>query len=173
MIAHDKEVYDIAFSRGAGGRDMFASVGADGSVRMFDLRHLEHSTIIYEDPQHHSLLRLAWNKQDPNYLATFALDSMEIVILDVRIPCTPVARLNNHRSGVNGIAWAPHSACHICTAGEDRQALIWDIQQMPRAIEDPILAYTAEGEINQVQWSTTQPDWIAICFNNFLEILRV
>lgn len=27
---------------------MFASVGADGSVRMFDLRHLEHSTIIYE-----------------------------------------------------------------------------------------------------------------------------
>jgi WD repeat-containing protein 68 len=152
---------------------MFASVGADGSVRMFDLRHLEHSTIIYEDPQHHSLLRLSWNKQDPNYLATFAIDSMEIVILDVRIPCTPVARLNNHRSGVNGIAWAPHSACHICTAGDDRQALIWDIQQMPRAIEDPILAYTAEGEINQVQWSTTQPDWIAICFNNFLEILRV
>jgi DDB1- and CUL4-associated factor 7 len=194
LIAHDKEVYDIAFSRGGGGRDMFASVGADGSVRMFDLRHLEHSTIIYEDPQHHSLLRLAWNKQDPNYLATFAIDSMEIIILDVRIPCTPVARLNNHRSGVNGIAWAPHSACHICTAGkkslvncehrsidrdvfsivgDDRQALIWDIQQMPRAIEDPILAYTAEGEINQVQWSTTQPDWIAICFNNFLEILRV
>ena len=55
---------------------MFASVGADGSVRMFDLRHLEHSTIIYEDPQHHSLLRLSWNKQDPNYLATFAIDSM-------------------------------------------------------------------------------------------------
>ena len=27
---------------------MFASVGADGSVRMFDLRHLEHSTIIFE-----------------------------------------------------------------------------------------------------------------------------
>ena len=40
-----------------GGRDMFASVGADGSVRMFDLRHLEHSTIIYEDPQHTPLLR--------------------------------------------------------------------------------------------------------------------
>ena len=57
--------------------------------------------------------------------------------------------------------------------GDDKQALIWDIQQMPKAIEDPILAYSAEGEINQVQWSTTQPDWIAICFNNFLEILRV
>ena len=45
---------------------------------MFDLRHLEHSTIIYEDPQHHPLLRLAWNKQDPNYLATMAMDAMEV-----------------------------------------------------------------------------------------------
>ncbi|KAI8479558.1 DDB1- and CUL4-associated factor 7-like isoform X1 [Branchiostoma floridae] len=200
LIAHDKEVYDIAFSRAGGGRDMFASVGADGSVRMFDLRHLEHSTIIYEDPQHHPLLRLCWNKQDPNYLATMAMDGMDVIILDVRVPCTPVARLSNHRACVNGIAWAPHSSCHICTAdndrqariwhtqqtaravgnpnrayraGDDHQALIWDIQQMPRAIEDPILAYTAEGEINQVQWSSSQPDWIAICYNRCLEILRV
>jgi hypothetical protein len=59
-------------------------------------------------------------------------------------------------------------------SGDDHQALIWDIQQMPRAIEDPILAYTAaEGEINQIQWGATQPDWIAICYNRSLEILRV
>ena len=52
-----------------------------GSVRMFDLRHLEHSTIIYEDPQHTPLLRLAWNKQDPNYLATIAMDACDVIIL--------------------------------------------------------------------------------------------
>ena len=62
--------------------------------------------------------------------------------------------------------------CSVST-GDDHQALIWDIQQMPRAIEDPILAYTADGEINQIQWASTQPDWIAICYNNNLEILRV
>ncbi|KAI3487315.1 hypothetical protein L1887_48900 [Cichorium endivia] len=33
----------------SGSADVFASVGADGSVRVFDLRSLEHSTIIYED----------------------------------------------------------------------------------------------------------------------------
>lgn len=67
-----------------------------------------------------------------------------------------------------------NSSCHICTAGDDHQALIWDIQQMPRAIEDPILAYTAaEGEVNQIQWGATQPDWIAICYNKACEILRV
>ena len=59
-----------------------------GSVRMFDLRHLEHSTIIYEDPQHTPLLRLAWNKQDPNYLATVAMDACEVIIL-VNSICTP------------------------------------------------------------------------------------
>ncbi|CDW52031.1 DDB1 and CUL4 associated factor 7 [Trichuris trichiura] len=190
LIAHDKEVYDFAFSKSANQRDVFASVGADGSVRMFDLRHLEHSTIIYEDPGQTPLLRIAWNKVDPNYIATIASDTTEVIILDIRLPCTPVARLNNHRACVNGIVWAPHSSSHICTAGElsnlpgpgqvqirlsadDHQALIWDIQAMPRAIEDPILAYTAGGEINQVHWAQNQPDWIAICFNNSLEILRV
>ena len=36
LIAHDKEVYDVAFATNS--TDVFASVGADGSVRMFDLR---------------------------------------------------------------------------------------------------------------------------------------
>ena len=34
LIAHDKAVYDIAW----GGVGVFASVSADGSVRVFDLR---------------------------------------------------------------------------------------------------------------------------------------
>jgi WD repeat-containing protein 68 len=46
LIAHDKEVYDVRFC--ANSVDIFVSCGADGSVRMFDLRSLEHSTIIYE-----------------------------------------------------------------------------------------------------------------------------
>ncbi|KAM3174121.1 hypothetical protein ACTXT7_011163 [Hymenolepis weldensis] len=165
VIAHDKEVYDIAFSRAAGNRDIFASVGADGSVRLFDLRNLLTSTIIYENRNRTPLLRLAWNKQDPNYIATFALDSKEVTILDLRVLSTPMATLDNHRGYLNGLAWAPHSSCHICTAGEDCMALIWDIQSMPRAIEDPILAYTAAAEINQIQWSALQPDWISICIS--------
>ena len=61
---------------------------------MFDLRHLEHSTIIYEARR--PLLRLAWNGMDPNYIATLAMDVTEVIILDVRVPCTPVAKLSNH-----------------------------------------------------------------------------
>jgi DDB1- and CUL4-associated factor 7 len=81
LIAHDREVFDLAFARG---KDVFASVGADGSVRMFDLRSLEHSTIIYESPapKFDALLRLEWNKQDPNYLATFTVDRCVAISFD-------------------------------------------------------------------------------------------
>ena len=53
------------------------------------------------------------------------------------------------------------------------QALIWDISAIPRSIEDPILAYTAAGPINQLHWSVAQSDWIAIGYGTSLEILRV
>jgi WD repeat-containing protein 68 len=175
LIAHDKEVYDLAFATGV---HVFASVGADGSVRMFDLRSLEHSTIIYESNDGKGgspppLIRLAWNNQDPNYLATFSMDSSRVVIIDIRVPSLPAATLNGHSQCVNAISWAPHSSRHICTAGDDNQALIWDLSTMPRRVEEPILAYYAESEVNQLQWSKTQPDWVAICFDKKLQILRV
>jgi WD repeat-containing protein 68 len=85
-----------------------------------------------------------------------------------------VAELSGHRAGVNAIAWAPHSPCHICTAGDDKQALIWDLQEMGvKPIEDPILAYQAESEINQLQWSSIHHDWVSIAFGNKMQILRV
>lgn len=206
LIAHDKEVYDIAW----GGAGVFASVSADGSVRVFDLRDKEHSTIIYESgsgggsggsnsgagdggaPSPTPLVRLGWNKQDPRYMATIIMDSPKVVVLDIRYPTLPVVELHRHHAPVNAIAWAPHSSCHICTAGDDSQALIWDLSSMgtgsnggsngngnaaPAAATegglDPILAYTAGAEIEQLQWSATQPDWVAIAFANKLQILRV
>lgn len=173
LIAHDKEVFDIQFSKLSSGREIFASAGADGSVRMFDLRHMEYSTIVFEEPNKKPLLRLEWNKQDYNYLATFPHNSNEVYILDIRIPSMPVSVLKNHNGYVNGIAWAPHSTCHICTAADDSQALIWDVHQIPRPVEDPILAYAAPGEINQIHWSSTMTDWISICYDKSLELLRV
>jgi WD repeat-containing protein 68 len=173
LIAHDREVYDIAW----GGVGVFASVSADGSVRVFDLRDKEHSTIIYEAPQADTpLLRLGWNKQDPRYMATILIDSAKVIVLDIRYPTLPVAELQRHGGAVNALAWAPHSSCHICSAGDDSQALIWDLSTMAQPQEaglDPILAYSAGAEINQLQWSAAQPDWIAIAFSNKLQILRV
>jgi hypothetical protein len=79
---------------------------------------------------------------------------------------------------------------------------MWDLSAMPKSIENPILAWFPslhppsplpsllplflplsilhlckklgeEAEINQLQWSSTQPDWISITFENKMQILRV
>jgi len=136
LIAHDREVYDVDWCPGSA--DVFASVGADGSVRVFDLRSLEHSTIIYEtgNPAPTSgssggggnngdgsrpgsgmsnniiaapLLRIAFNPWDANYLATFHLDSDSVQILDVRAPGSPILELRGHQGSVNAVAWGPPS----------------------------------------------------------------
>ncbi|XP_038982237.1 WD repeat-containing protein LWD1-like [Phoenix dactylifera] len=103
LIAHDKEVYDIAW----GGVGVFASVSADGSVRIFDLRDKEHSTIIYEsaDPPNTPLVRLGWNKQDPRYMATIIMDSAKVVVLDIRFPTLPVVELHRHQASVTRRKW--------------------------------------------------------------------
>lgn len=87
---------------------------------------------------------------------------------------------------INAICWAPHSAAHLCSAGDDCQALIWDVDSLgglgapdgggggaAGTALDPILAYNAGAPINQLQWSSAQPDWVAICFGNKVQMLRV
>lgn len=173
MIAHDKEVYDIAW----GDAGIFASVSADGSVRLFDLRDKETSSIIYESSRPDvPLMRLAWNKNDRRYMATTQMDSNKVIILDVRSPSAPVAELHKHQASVNAIAWAPQSCRHICSAGDDGQALIWDLPvNMGVGAEgiDPMLVYTAGMEINQLQWSAAHKDWIGIAFSNKVQLLKV
>jgi len=44
---------------------------------------------------------------------------------------------------------------------------------MKKAIDPPILAYKADGEINQVIWSTLQYDWVAIGYGDKVQALHV
>ncbi|CAF2144669.1 unnamed protein product, partial [Brassica rapa] len=151
-LAHDNEVHDIAW----GEARVFASVSADGSVRIFDLRDKEHYTIIYESPQADTpLLRIAWNKQDLRYMATILMDSNKVVILDIRSPKIPVAELERHQGSVNGLAWALQSCKHIYSDGID-----------------PMSVYSAGSEI-KLYWSCSLPDWIGIAFSKKMQLLKV
>ncbi|KAI9650459.1 hypothetical protein NHQ30_000474 [Ciborinia camelliae] len=149
LIAHDKEVFDVRFC--ANSVDVFVSCGADGSVRMFDLRSLEHSTIIYEptakDDKDSSpgggrisptlaqqtmsyappLLRLAASPHDTHLLATFSQDSNLIRILDVRQPGQALLELRGHSSPINCIEWSPSRRGTLASGADDSLVLIWDL----------------------------------------------
>ncbi|PNS14267.1 DDB1 and CUL4-associated factor 7 [Sphaceloma murrayae] len=149
LIAHDKEVYDVRFC--AGSVDVFVSCGADGSVRMFDLRSLEHSTIIYEPSEKGEkdkiaspvsgspsknqqtlvpsppLLRLAASPHDSHLLATFASDSNLIRILDIRQPGNAIIELHGHSASLNSIEWSPSRRGMLASGADDSLVLVWDL----------------------------------------------
>lgn len=89
------------------------------------VRHLANSSIMYESTPLKkeyappSLLRLNWNKKDPNYVAAIQQDHNGIIILDVRVPAVPVIHLNKngHGGSVSAISWAPHSSAHLLSSG--------------------------------------------------------
>ena len=168
IITHNKEVNDIAFSHDP---NIFASVGGDGSLRKFDLRNLEHCSILYEIPNT-SILRVAWNKINPNYLALLSLESNRITIIDIRSAAYPYQELKGHASYVNSIAWAPNMSCHICSAGDDSRALIWDLRKSAEEIKDPMMVYDAVAPIINLNWSHNA-EWICIGFDDNIELLKL
>lgn len=177
LIAHDKAVYDIAFCQMD---HLFASVGADGQLRLFDQRNLDHSTIIYEAAS--PLLRLAWNKMNTIHIATIAMDVPGVSLIDIRRPYSALASLSYQDACVNHVCWAPHSSSHLLCGTDDGQALIWDAKGdrngdpsvvRPRHATAPQVMYECGREIYQVQWPTSQPDHVALGTSRHVEVLQV
>lgn len=169
IAAHEKEAFDIAFGPTP---TALATVGADGTLRLFDTRALGHSKILLEGRT--PILRVAWNALDRNYIACLPTDSKTFVLVDVRNPSATITVKPSHAAPVNALAWPPHSSTHICSVAEDTQALIWDLSQAPTDVHvEPILAYRAGGPVNSADWSRQHPDWIAVGFNRTLQALRV
>lgn len=175
LIAHDKEVFDVAFQPKS--THVFATCGADGNIRVFDIRRMDHCTVVYENPKTTMpMLRVEWNRQDPNHLAAITAESSEVVVFDFRYPANSEAHLRGGHDGpLNSFAWAPHTASNLCTAGEDGRAIIWDTEKAART--DPAgasgLTYESGSPLNSVAWSTQEPDWIAVSFDEKLQMLHV
>ncbi|KEG14944.1 WD repeat-containing protein 68 [Trypanosoma grayi] len=171
LIAHDKDVYDIAFAKGT---HTFASCGADGSVRVFDLREIEHCTILYESSSLSPLLRVAWDKVDQTYLYTFGVEGTEVIVIDIRFPAVPLGVLRNSRTQpFNSVCWAPNSVINLCSGGEDGTACIWDLGELPNVAPKCIMNYRGDHPINNISWSSQHEQWIAITTGKQAKLLHV
>lgn len=193
LIAHDKEVFDVGFIRNS--TNSFASVGADGSCRLFDLRNLQHSTIIYESSNRRMsgsnandgstpLLRLSCNYVDTNLLAIIHYDSNIVHILDIRNPGVPILDLNCHAGPINAISWAPGFRNVLASAGDDCQVLVWDTnsatdtsmfspnsgKSLTRQISEPSLIWSSDLEVNNLAWSP-KGEFVAITTGRLVQVL--
>ncbi|QPG73920.1 hypothetical protein FOA43_001235 [Brettanomyces nanus] len=148
LIAHDSEVFDVKFI--FGNKNIFCSCSSDGSVRVFDLRNLEHSTIVYE-PQTRPI----------------------ILILDLRYPGVPLVTLDEHRAPVNSVQWHP-SKNLLLSGSDDGQVLIWDMDRLEshRPYSHggqhssvgsifPTNGFSADMEVNNTCWDPTG-HWVAV-----------
>lgn len=73
------------------------------------------------------------------------MEQNHITLIDSRKPTVPFCHLKNHKDCVNAIAWAPQSAFHICSVGDDSRAYIWDLSGgRPENYQSPLLEYKAE-----------------------------
>jgi len=177
LIAHDKAVFDIALGQRESIASLFCSCGLDGSIRLFDERNLEHSTIIFDNENSTPLLRLSWNKSDKNYVAAFGSDSKSVIVVDLRKPSVSLKELPTHGAFVNAISWAPHSRSHLLAGTEDGGTLIWKVNELTGATDPSsglqALQYDAQYEVQSVQWPESMPNHIALGTTRKVEVLQI
>jgi len=169
IIVHDKDVYDICFSKKY--ENYFITTGADGSIRGFDLRNLDESDVLFENQDLTPMTRVAFNSQNEFFLAALCLEKNYFYIIDIRKKEELYATFNTHTNVVNAMAWSPKSNAHLCTVSDDKTAYLWDI--LDKNDDDPKMAFKANNAINNVDWSESNPEWLAIVANKELQLLKI
>ncbi|KAF4658600.1 ddb1 and cul4 associated factor 7 [Perkinsus chesapeaki] len=169
MIAHDKAVLDVAFA--ADSDKIFGSVSDDGSLRLFDSRDLDHSTIMYESPSPPGsnaspppLYKLYWNKWDPHLIATFSEDSIYGLVFDTRkgfesISLNPICdgSIDTACAGTNAMAWC--NSHTLATCHGDGNVKLYDPLRRSSTSEKPLLfGETKAGRSTRVRSPVFPPD---------------
>jgi len=80
FAGHDRAVNDLSFS--PQDPHIFITCSTDGTLRLFDRRHMEYSQQIVEMTQ--PLLRCGFNHIEPNYIAFVEHESNNLKIVDLR-----------------------------------------------------------------------------------------
>ena len=150
LIAHDKEVFDVRFC--ANSVDVFVSCGADGSVRMFDLRSLEHSTIIYEPSE-----KTDKNGTAPHPCSASHTNHHPAQVTPESISSSPTRSSQQTMSyppPLLRIAASPHDAHLLATFSQDSSIIrVLDVRQPGQAL----LELRGHGSsVNCIEWSSTQ-----------------
>ena len=123
------------------------------------------------------LLRLATSPHDTQLLATFAMDSNTIRILDVRQPGQALLELKGHGGSVNCVEWSPTRRGILASGGDDCQVLLWDLTGgagaangaggAPDNARSPAASWQCDYEVGNLGWvprlaNADYGDWLGV-----------
>ncbi|XDG08638.1 hypothetical protein ABKA04_008253 [Annulohypoxylon sp. FPYF3050] len=144
LIAHDKEVYDVRFC--ANSVDIFLSCGQDGSVRMFDLRSLEHSTIIYEPTAKDDRGMISTTPFPPSTSPNSSVDAN-----GGRISPTLAQQTMSHAPPLLRLATSPWDTYMLATFAQDSNVIrILDVRHPGQALLE---LRGHGGSVNSAEWA--------------------
>ena len=102
IIAHDHPVHDLKF---CGPSSAFTTAGFDGSLRLFDLRDLQTSLILYQAAK--PLVRVSVSTLDPTKIVTFSRGSNIPIVLDSRKPGMAINISGDHHTeAITCVGWS-------------------------------------------------------------------
>ena len=133
LSGHESVVYEARWHPRQSG--LIASVSADCSLRLFDLK--QNRPIINPLAHPTEILSVDWSKYDDSLLVTGACDNT-LRLWDIRMLNQSIASLQGHQAAVRRVKFDPHRRDRLASTGYDGQMKIWNLM----ANHQPINTHT-------------------------------
>ncbi|KAL8887786.1 MAG: hypothetical protein Q9205_001557 [Flavoplaca limonia] len=132
---HRGSVEDIQWSPSE--RNVFASAGSDGTVKIWDVRLKTHEPAVGVQVSHTDVNVISWSRQTTHLLATGA-DDGQWAVWDLRqwkgssdkaftSQSRPAASFNFHKEQITSIEWHPTDDSIMAVAAGDNTLTLWDL----------------------------------------------
>jgi histone-binding protein RBBP4 len=177
--AHRGVVEDVAWHSKVS--YMFASVGDDKAVLLWDTRQAPHEAAFANIEGHQAEVNcVSFNPANDFLLATGSADKT-VALWDMRNMKQSLHTFESHSEEVFQLAWNPHNEAVLATSSADRRIMVWDLsrigdEQTSEEAEDgpPELMFVHGGHTSKVSdfaWNKND-EWViaSVAADNILQI---
>ncbi|EDR28811.1 protein TRANSPARENT TESTA GLABRA, putative [Entamoeba dispar SAW760] len=169
-IPSKKQIFDMKYCPNS--PDVYGIASEQGLLQLNDIRAERPIMLLYQSQDAPDLMKLSWSSSDPNRIATFSSYGDRVVVMDIRKPFEPMTQLKIAQNQVSCIDWSTSSANELCIGTTDKKVMVWVIKPSSQN-ENSLLEFSSDGEVNDVCWSKSNPEWIGAAMSCSVHYLHV
>jgi histone-binding protein RBBP4 len=176
---HGDVVGDVCWH--ASNPNMFASVGDDGKLLIWDSRQADAT--LRCSAHSGQINSVGFNPFSEHLIATAASDKT-VALFDIRKIGVKVYSLLGHSSEVVQLSWSPHNEAVLASSATDRRVHIWDLSRIGQelSLEDsgdgaPELLFVHGGhtaKVSDFSWNPNDP-WVmaSVAEDNIVQVWQM